>query len=148
MKIAGADTAIKGISFYLFESNQLVWIQRPKSKNFDDTLKLYFEECSKIDAEVVWIEEVAYVRNYKATLQMSQILGIVKLAFILRNIPVYTVTAPQWKKDVLGNGKATKEQIIQFVQTSQRFNFDKSTINDDAADSCCIALFGKLRMEK
>lgn len=142
--VIGVDSAVKGIAIVSLPSFH-VFI--PRLKLFDDSLVHFYRECTAINCSSVWIEDVTYVRNYAATIKLAEVLAVVKLAFLERDIPVFSVNNLTWKRDVIGNGHATKEDVKRFVKTSDHFSLPDA-ISDDIADAACLALFGKLRMEK
>ena len=143
MKIVGIDSAVKGLAIVSLP-NEHLWI--PQAKTYNDTLLKFFNECATIQCDEVFIEEVVYVRNYKSTLLLAGVYAVVKLAFLLRNIPVNSVNNMTWKAKVVGTGKANKAQIKEFVMKSDLFALPDS-VSYDIADAACIALYGE-RLKK
>ena len=74
--IYGCDSAKKGLAFVSLP-NVSIWIPCPKTRNFLNILEFYFLECNKIFCDALFIEDVLFVRNYKATLELAQVFGVV-----------------------------------------------------------------------
>lgn len=127
--IIGIDSAPKGLAIVtLFDSELEGFTFVPKTKNFDETLLNFFNECNTIAKDnsisnntVVFIEDVSYVVNVKATLMAAQVLAAVKLAFMSNNIPVFTVNNMTAKKEIVGDGKADKIKVKKFILANPIF---------------------------
>lgn len=144
----GCDAALKGLAFVSYPSLEYVWIKRPKNSDLQFLLTFYFEQCNNIECDAVFLEDVPFVRNVRATIELAQILGIIRLSFLLRGIPVTMANVSSWKKQTVGFGNAKKEQIRDFVRESPLFEGLPKTVSSDVADAACIALFGNNIMEK
>jgi Holliday junction resolvasome RuvABC endonuclease subunit len=94
---------------------------------------------------MVYIENSPYLQNIKVTLQIHSVVDAVRFACVINDIPVQTVEVTSWKKDVLGNGKADKQTIMQFAKTKWG---DELITNQDIADASAICQYGLIRMLK
>jgi Holliday junction resolvasome RuvABC endonuclease subunit len=89
------------------------------------------------------IEQNINVRNNKICSNLSKMVGIATSVLFLYELEFNDknfIYPSEWKKQVCNNGKITKKQTIEFVK--DRFNIkeeDIKNINDDIADSLCIA---------
>lgn len=146
MNVLGIDSAVKGIAAVELPSSKYFWL--PKEKTFDETLVRFHQWCQQFIPDAVYLEDVTYVRNYAATLKMAKIVGAVQVAFLENKLAVFTVNNMIWKRAVIGDGKATKEDIINFVKASEYFSIPDKDLTDDIADAACLSLFGYLRMHK
>lgn len=92
----------------------------------------------------VVIENAIYVQNIKATNYINHVIAGVKRHMHKREIQRFGIDNRVWKKDVLGNGNASKENILQFAKTKWGDVFPEQ----DFADAACIAFWGVKRFGK
>ncbi len=67
------------------------------------------------DVREVWVEDYAFVGGSRATAEVAQCVQAVKDACILCGIPCYPLQNTLWKKEIIGAGNASKEQIREFL---------------------------------
>lgn len=89
------------------------------------------------------VEDVYHGRNAHTALTLGHSRGAILLAGSLSDLPVSEYTAPEIKKAVAGNGRATKEQVAFMVQKLLRL--ESAPRPDDAADGVAAALCHCLR---
>lgn len=94
--------------------------------------------------QVVFIEQAVYVQNIKATLAIDAVINAVRFTCIRLGIPYFIIDNKSWKKDVLGNGNASKEDIMRFAKVK----WGDEIKTQDEADAACIAMYGKRRFDK
>ena len=88
------------------------------------------------------IENPVMIQNVKATITIAIVISGVKRELYKHNIAYWGIDNKSWKKDVLGNGAAQKEEIMRFSEMKWgKGNFTEQ----DYADASCIALWGVLR---
>ena len=71
-------------------------------------------------------------------------INMVRAACILNKTPYQIVDNKSWKKDVVGNGNSSKEQILSFAKAKWGDIFK----TQDEADASCLAFYGYRRLEK
>jgi Holliday junction resolvasome RuvABC endonuclease subunit len=133
------DRKDNSVSSFFFRSNK---------KETDDRIEeLYncFETILKSYApDKVYIEEPIYIQNFKTTKAISETVGNCKSICRLNKIEFETVPNKTWKKEIIGNGNCSKDDIKKFM-------IDVGLLEDDHEqdmyDSCGIALYG-LKKEK
>jgi crossover junction endodeoxyribonuclease RuvC len=86
----------------------------------------------------VAVEDVFQGKNVRSALTLGHARGAILLAVSLREIPLAEYTAPEVKKAVVGNGKATKDQVGFMVQQQLRLRAPPAP--HDAADGVAVAL--------
>ena len=84
------------------------------------------------------IEELFFNNNAKTALTVGQARGVIILAAVQNNIPVYEYTPLQVKSAVVGYGRAEKHQVI--AMTTSLLGLPKPPKPDDAADALAIAI--------
>jgi crossover junction endodeoxyribonuclease RuvC len=96
------------------------------------------ELLEKYPATAVAIELQFVDKNVQSALKLGMARGVALLAAALRKIPVFEYTPADVKKAVVGNGRASKEQVQKMI----KLLCGLSTIPEpeDAADGLAIAI--------
>jgi len=87
---------------------------------------------------VVAVETSFYRKNVRTTVQLGQVRGVVLLAAAKARVEVAEFPPASVKKCVVGEGRATKDQVGYMVQRLLRLKGPPQP--NDAADACAIAL--------
>jgi Holliday junction resolvasome RuvABC endonuclease subunit len=88
----------------------------------------------------VAIEKPLYFRNPHSTISISEVVGAVKEVLELANISYKVVDNKTWKKEVVGTGSASKDEILAYATKYFYSEFEEQ----DWADAACIAEWSKL----
>mgnify|MGYP001566114880 CR=1 FL=1 len=148
MKILACDCSSKLIGCIQLENKSVLqcMLYGGSKNDFETRLKVLFvgfrELIDKWKPDVIYIEQAVYVQNVKATLMIDAVVNLVRFVCIDKAIPYQIVDNTVWKKDVLGNGKASKEQITEFVRARESRSFEIQ----DLCDAYCLSLFGQRRL--
>lgn len=84
------------------------------------------------------IEELFFNNNAKTALTVGQARGVIILAAMQNNIPVYEYTPLQVKQALTGYGRASKTQIQQMMKSM--LGLSEIPKPDDVADALAIAV--------
>lgn len=84
------------------------------------------------------IEELFFNNNAKTALTVGQARGVIILAAVQNNIPVYEYTPLQVKQALTGYGRASKSQIQQMMKSM--LGLTEIPKPDDVADALAIAV--------
>lgn len=84
------------------------------------------------------IEELFFNNNQKTAINVAQARGVLILAALQNEVPVYEYTPLQVKQAVAGYGRADKNQVQQMVKVL--LNLEKVPKPDDTADALAIAI--------
>lgn len=93
----------------------------------------------------IYIEEAIYVSNFKTSRAISEVIGNLKILCRNKGFEFEMVPNKTWKKEIIGNGNASKDDIRKWV-----VDHYKKVGNDgpqDLYDAICIALYGVKRNE-
>lgn len=102
-----------------------------------DALFIYFEKPTGL--KFVAVEQAIYVQNPQTTLALAKVLAAIEICLYKAGIEYKFVQNKTWKKEILKNGGAKKEDILAFAKNT----WPKEDFNEqDFADSACIALWG------
>ena len=158
MEYVGVDIGKYAVYLSILENDSSlsgIYTIRVESKNDIDRthqifgyLNEYFNRLDK-DNTVVAVEGPVYSLNIKTTTDIHRNIVAVELAACEAGIPVFQYDNRTWKRMVLGNGKASKEDIAKFFDV--RWKDDdtfKSVSCQDEKDAACIALHQYLLMSK
>lgn len=104
-----------------------------------------FSTMVSLPIKKIFIEDPTHISFRLAAISLSKSLGILLNECEQLGIPVETVHPSIWKKVVINNGGASKDEISQFIDN--KFPVLKSK-NQDLKDACAIALYGYRRMVK
>ena len=88
--------------------------------------------------DVMSIEELFFNNNAKTALTVGQARGVIILAAMQNNIPVYEYTPLQVKQALTGYGRASKTQIQQMMKSM--LGLSAIPKPDDVADALAIAV--------
>jgi len=113
----------------------------PQLKLSDRYLIIYESLCElleKYQAEVLAVEAQFVQKNPRSALKLGMSCGIAILAAKSKKIPVFEYAPLKAKQAVVGNGRASKQQVQKVIQW--RLNLAAPPTPPDAADALAIAL--------
>ncbi len=147
MRILGLDTSTTSTGYAVLDNDKLLsygTIKTPKKADLIDKI-IYIEEHIKQiikakEVEFIVIEDLAMTRSAATTKALSGLLYDLLVEFRKKELLVVQVRPSQWRSVCGIKGKCRKElkeNAIQHVKNVYNIN-----VNDDEADSICIAEFG------
>ena len=149
MKYLGLDTSSKAIHCVILDENGDLIELYKATCNTKDSFKKRFPPLihefariviDEIDFETVdyaVIEEPIFAQNRNVVRTLSEVVGAVWGALCLSDIPTTLVDNGTWKKEILGSGKATKDDILKYAIEKWGDEFPEQ----DYADAACVALY-------
>ncbi len=96
------------------------------------------EIIERTNPDAMAIEELFFNSNQKTAINVAQARGIILLAAMNKNVPIFEYTPLQVKQAVVGYGRADKTQVQQMVKAL--LNLEKVPKPDDTADALAIAI--------
>jgi len=139
----GIDCSSKGVHAVLIDDGgRLVYRFKINvtNVNFTERITEIFDkfqtEISKIKVRKSAIEKAIYIQNAKATIQIASVVTAIQLACHKQKISCYLVDNKTWKKDIIGKGNSSKQDIMQYAVDKWGDVFTEQ----DYADAACIAL--------
>ncbi len=88
-----------------------------------------------------YIEAPVGVRNAGALRAQAYAVGAMRYVLYANDVPYTVIDNGTWKKQVIGNGKAPKEEIAAFAQKQWEMI---DSLEQDVYDAACIAQFGRI----
>ncbi len=93
---------------------------------------------NEFSPDVVALEKLFFAKNQKTAIQVAEARGVVLLTAAEHSLTVFEFSPLEIKMAITGNGRASKENMQQMVQTL--LNLEQIPRPDDAADGLAIAL--------
>jgi len=87
--------------------------------------------------EAMAVEQVFLAKNAMSALKLGHARGVILLAGVNADLPVFEYSALQVKSAVVGYGKADKNQVQRMVSTLLGLSADPA---QDAADALAVAI--------
>lgn len=149
MKYLGLDTSSKAIHIVILDDNEnLIKIYKADcdtKKSFKDRFpelmdnfaRILIEDIDIDTVDYALIEEPIFAQNRNVVRTLSEVVGAVWGTLCLSDIPTTLVDNGTWKKQVLGSGKATKDDILKHAIEKWGDEFPEQ----DYADAACVALY-------
>jgi Holliday junction resolvasome RuvABC endonuclease subunit len=94
------------------------------------------------DIDQVWIENTIIGNNRKYSLALTEVKGAV-MASVVRGADVQLVEIGTWKKQVVGHGNATKDDVRNYIDVTSSAYAALCEDNQDLYDAACVALYGR-----
>lgn len=117
-------------------------IENNRLKSLPLRLKFIYDEISKLieqfTPDELSIESAFYGKNAQSALKIGHARGVTILAAINRKIPTYEYSPREIKKAIVGNGSASKHQVMYMVH--QLLNLKKKKTQLDETDAIAVAL--------
>lgn len=147
MNIAGIDLGVHKLAIFLLgnEPHSAAMDMDEKGSRARELFELgaYAHDVTMAhDIDQVWIEDSLIGNNRKYSIQLSETKGAVMAALAL-HCDVRLVDNGTWKKQVLGNGHATKDDIRDYIRVTHGLYAPLCGDDQDRYDACCIALYGR-----
>ncbi len=117
-------------------------IENKRIKSLPFRLKFIYDEVTKLiekfSPDELCIESAFYGKNAQSALKIGHARGVTILAAINCEIPTYEYSPKEIKKSIVGNGSATKQQVMYMV--NQLLGIKKKKTKFDETDAIAVAL--------
>ena len=104
-------------------------------------MSIYDDLCfviEKYKPDCLSIERLYFNTNTTTAIDVAQARGVIVLAAVKNNLPIYEYTPLQVKQAVTGYGKAEKHQIMEMVKSL--LGLKATPKPDDTADALALAI--------
>lgn len=92
---------------------------------------------AEYSADQAAVETIFTAYNANSTIKLGQARGVAMLALRHVPLPIHEYAPALIKKNVVGNGRASKHQVTQMVKLHLEL---RSHLTEDAADALAVAL--------
>jgi Holliday junction resolvasome RuvABC endonuclease subunit len=157
--VVGVDCSTKRLAFVVLfgttvleakaldVKGTLPWQQRVHA--LADLAREWFKSSAHGGPLVVYVEEPPMGRNYRASLEVGYVVGVVLVEAMRAGHMVVPVNVSTWKKQTVGNGRADKDMVREWAT---RFVFGPAYAElpkeQDVYDAACIAAFARQNTER
>lgn len=149
MRILGIDPGLATLGYAIIDRNGNKFLPRDygcfrtgASMPVEHRLLSIYREAIKLldnwRPEVMAVEQLFFNRNVTTAFLVGQARGICLLAAAMHNCQVAEYTPLQVKQAVVGNGRASKQQVGAMVKVL--LNLGAVPKPDDVADALAVAL--------
>ncbi|MCB2154297.1 crossover junction endodeoxyribonuclease RuvC [bacterium] len=156
MRILGIDPGLASTGVGVIERQGEVWrlvdsreVRTSSSAALPGRLqKIHNLVAGEIDAyqpQSVAIESIFFAKNVRSAVLMAHGRGVAILAASTQRLPVFEYSPLEIKQSVLGNGRASKTQVMQMVKVL--LGLEKLPASDHQADALACALAHAYRSE-
>lgn len=147
MRILGLDTSTSSTGYAVIDNGKLICygsIKPPKKLNTIEKI-IYIEKeikeiISKKKVEYIVIEQLAVMRSANTTRVLAGLLYHLIIEFTKKDILTILVRPSEWRSHcgIKGKGREElKQNAINYIKSKYKID-----VNDDEADSICIAEYG------
>lgn len=149
MRYLGLDTSSKAIHGVILDEQEnliathkvICDTKKSFKERFPELIINFMDELWAIDVvtlDLALIEEPIFAQNRNVVRTLSEVVGAVWSILSISDVPTKLVDNGTWKKNIVGNGKSTKDDIMKYAIEKWGDKFPEQ----DYADSACIALYG------
>lgn len=149
LRILGIDPgyAIVGYGFldydgYKFKPVTFGAITTKAGTDFPSRLKVIYDDMSSIltfyKPDAMSIEKLFFNTNTTTGIDVAEARGVILLAAVNAQVPIFEYTPLQVKQSVVGYGRAEKKQVMEM--TRKILGLAKTPKPDDTADALALAI--------
>lgn len=149
MRILGIDPGTATVGYGIIEvTNDNIsvinygFIQTSSKKPMSERLNVIYDDIktliSTFNPDLMSIEELFFFKNAKTVISVSQARGVILLAAVQSDIPIFEYTPLEVKVTLTGYGRSDKNEVQNSVKDI--LGLEEIPKPDDAADALAIAL--------
>jgi Holliday junction resolvasome RuvABC endonuclease subunit len=154
VRYVGIDLGVRKIAMTFLAEDELVnaWAFEAASElsrplQLRELAGIAQSNCELFGAESVWIEDVIIGNNRKYSIRLAETKGAVLAALAQLRLGLGTdirgVDNKTWKKTILGNGNATKDEAKNYIIDTYPAYAPVCGDDQDLYDAACIGLYGR-----
>ncbi|MEW6508431.1 MAG: crossover junction endodeoxyribonuclease RuvC [Bacteroidota bacterium] len=149
MRIIGVDPGTLYTGYGIVEFNRIELthvasgvIKIPSTKEFAPRLRIIYDQLDllikKFRPEEFALETSFYGKNVQSALKIGYARGVSLLAAIHNNLEIKEYSPREIKKAIVGNGAASKEQVLYMIR--KLLFIRKTKIKFDETDALAVAI--------
>lgn len=144
MRIAGVDLGGRKTAISIFADGQLVEVisceaHEDYSRPVQLGMVAMWTKGVTMGCNHIFVESPLIGRNVQHSLRVAECFGAVLSQL---SGEVHPVDNKKWKKEVIGNGNASKEMIREWLKTAHPAYAERCGANQDRIDATAIGLYG------
>lgn len=157
MRVMGIDLGIKKVAYALWaqvydEEPTLLGAEAYESHaparhtQLHDLGDWVYDAVHHTKPDYVFIEDTLIGNNRKYSIQLAQTMGAVQyglgLASLEQELEVFTVNVSTWKAQVVGDGRASKTSVKNYIDVTHSAYAVVCEGDQDRYDAACVGLYG------
>lgn len=152
MRNIGIDLGIRKIAYSYWEDDILKATYASEShaasrpEELEELADFIYCEVQYARPDYVWVEDNLVGNNVKYSIKLAQTMGAVMLRmaelYHICDFNMYTVQPTKWKKEVLGKGNASKDDIREYMYQRDSAYSVLCGNDQDRLDAACIGYYG------
>ena len=148
MNVMGVDLGIHKVAIFCWDGDLPHAVAWTAPDGFSRATQLHHlagyvhDIATTFDIDSVWIEDTLVGNNIKYSLQLTEVRGAV-MAAMRMHVDVRVVNVATWKKDVVGDGHASKDAVRDYMHVTHPDYAALCGDDQDLHDAACIALYGR-----
>lgn len=142
MNIIGVDLGVRSVHVSTLSGATTLSVDKTDRGKEIRLLAYEFAAIFAVQDTIAFIEEplMAGPRNIRTALHMAQVAGA-----LMTTVNSYLVPVTSWKKEVVGKGNASKEEVATYYNKTYP---GKELTSQDHIDATCIRIYGERQMAK
>jgi crossover junction endodeoxyribonuclease RuvC len=148
MRTMGIDLGIAKIAWSVWDDDLLVDTGAYKhesghrSEQLSALCHYIYDTAEQVNPDAIWIEDILIGNNRKYSIKLAQTMGAVLTALTPWCGSLLSVNVSTWKKEVIGNGHAKKEDIQNYIWNRDSAYSVLCDGDQDRFDAACIGYYG------
>ncbi len=136
--ILGIDPGTQYCAFALVSPSTLVSSQLLRQPTLHDIYQSLSDLYQRYSYDLIAVERPFLGKNVQSAFRLGEIVGIIKFFAQKHQLTFVEITPSQIKKAITGNGRASKEKVLRWLQAQDWLH----TIPDhlDVSDAIAVAL--------
>ena len=157
LSIIGIDLGVRKIALYSITVGQTdAWVYESSATERDVQLgeigAMAHDFALLHNADTIWVEKVIIGNNRKYSIGLAETMGAVLSDLsqlrTSQGVDIRQVDNKAWKKQLIGNGNASKDDIRDYIHVTHPGYAPLCEDDQDLYDACCIALYGRLILDR
>jgi Holliday junction resolvasome RuvABC endonuclease subunit len=145
-KIAGSVFTEGDAGFTLYRAEAYETDAKERDVQLMELAAFAYHMCTFHDADSAWIEKPIIGNNRKYSMQIAEVYGAVlsdlAMARMQGGLDTRSVDNKVWKKEVLGSGNASKDDIRNYIHDVHPAYAAFCGDDQDRYDATCIGVYG------
>ena len=159
MRVLGIDLGIRKIACAALDGEALVHAEAyevdaelPRDLQLRSLAAYAHDAAQLANADSVWIEDTIIGNNRRFSIRLAETKGAVMAGLsslrLQHGTDIRLVDNNTWKKVVVGQGHATKDQVKDYINVSRGAYAPLCGDDQDLYDAACIGLYGATILER
>lgn len=156
MNLMGVDLGIHKVSMFLLLDQGQVHVstvdladsaELSRARQLQALASGAYHQALMWGIDCVWIEDTLVGNNRGYSLALTEVKGAL-MATLASQADIRLVNVGTWKKQVVGQGHATKDDVKYYIDVTYPAYAPLCGDNQDLYDAACVALYGRQILDR